>query len=317
MPKKALKPIPLKNLFYLFSCLALVGSLLPLTPVDNFAIDLFSHFKSQYFLGLMFFGVVGLVYRRFRYSIVLFLGALLNLLHIAPIYFSQASMNKNAFSQPLKLLHANVLSANDQHRLLLQQIKTESPDIVLLQEISSDWKNILNQELKQYQYRKVIARPDNFGIAIFSRVELKTIDVKDWGNVGLPSFLVTFEWNNQLANLAYTHPLPPVNREYYRLRNKQIEAMISELNANDQPLIVAGDFNTTMWANSYSPFLSIGLVNVREGFGLYPTWPSQFGSLGIPIDHILVSDEITVKSTKIGNQIGSDHLPLITELEIK
>lgn len=35
-----------------------------------------------------------------------------------------------------------------------------------------------------------------------------------------------------------------------------------------------------------------------------------------PIDHCLVSSEFTVKNIKTGNDIGSDHLPLIIELSL-
>jgi len=42
-----------------------------------------------------------------------------------------------------------------------------------------------------------------------------------------------------------------------------------------------------------------------------------FGWLMIPIDHCLVSRGIRVVKAQAGERIGSDHLPLIVELEIK
>jgi endonuclease/exonuclease/phosphatase (EEP) superfamily protein YafD len=42
-----------------------------------------------------------------------------------------------------------------------------------------------------------------------------------------------------------------------------------------------------------------------------------FDWLMIPIDHCLVSDDIRVIMAQLGEAIGSDHLPLIIELEIE
>jgi len=49
-----------------------------------------------------------------------------------------------------------------------------------------------------------------------------------------------------------------------------------------------------------------------------PSWPAFlfFKWLMIPIDHCLVSNDIRVVDVKTGASIGSDHLPLIVELEI-
>jgi endonuclease/exonuclease/phosphatase (EEP) superfamily protein YafD len=87
-----------------------------------------------------------------------------------------------------------------------------------------------------------------------------------------------------------------------------------------EPKICIGDLNTSLWSPFYRGFRKqTKLVNVREGIGLLPSWPTfmGFGWLMIPIDHCLVSDDICVIMVQTVEPIGSDHLPLIVELEIK
>jgi endonuclease/exonuclease/phosphatase (EEP) superfamily protein YafD len=46
------------------------------------------------------------------------------------------------------------------------------------------------------------------------------------------------------------------------------------------------------------------------------TAAGYLGSLMIPIDHCLVSEDIRVINASTAEGIGSDHLPLIVELEL-
>jgi endonuclease/exonuclease/phosphatase (EEP) superfamily protein YafD len=79
------------------------------------------------------------------------------------------------------------------------------------------------------------------------------------------------------------------------------------------PKICIGDLNTSLWSPFYRDFAEqTKLVNVREGIGLLPSWPTfmYFDWLMIPIDHCLVSDGIRMIMAQLGEPIGSDHLPL-------
>ena len=72
-----------------------------------------------------------------------------------------------------------------------------------------------------------------------------------------------------------------------------------------------------MWSSDYLAVETIsGLNNARQGFGILPTWPTYMPFLMIPIDHILISEHFVINDFKVGNNIGSDHLPLIIELAL-
>jgi endonuclease/exonuclease/phosphatase family metal-dependent hydrolase len=57
----------------------------------------------------------------------------------------------------------------------------------------------------------------------------------------------------------------------------------------------------------------------KRFIGLLPSWPTFlfFKCLMLPLDHCLVSHDIRVADARTGEPIGSDHLPLIVEIELE
>ncbi|MEE8238524.1 MAG: endonuclease/exonuclease/phosphatase family protein, partial [Nitrososphaerales archaeon] len=85
----------------------------------------------------------------------------------------------------------------------------------------------------------------------------------------------------------------------------------------EDPILLLGDLNITPWSPIFKDFLrSTGLRDSREGFGLQPSWPTWFPPAWIPIDHVLVSSNVTVYDRKIERDIGSDHYPVIVDFSV-
>lgn len=113
-------------------------------------------------------------------------------------------------------------------------------------------------------------------------------------------------------------------------QQRQFREIASDAGANGEPVIVAGDFNATIWGSSMQALLSTAkLRSTAEGFGWQPTLPRSLvqwkldgvdvsnSLLMVPIDHCLINERLGVTSFSLGGNVGSDHTPLFIEVTPK
>lgn len=123
--------------------------------------------------------------------------------------------------------------------------------------------------------------------------------------------------NGQSLSILATHPLPPINNTLFAARNRQLLAMSELLQSLPDTKLAIADLNTTLWSPFSRQFESqVGIKNARQGFGIQPTWPTQSPLLYIPLDHVVLSNDIAVVNSRTGQPIGSDRLPIIVDLLI-
>ncbi len=119
------------------------------------------------------------------------------------------------------------------------------------------------------------------------------------------------------------HPATPRSFGQWEFRNTYLDAVARSIasEAPGTPIVVMGDFNTPTWSPFFRSFLKrTGLVDAA-GTG----WPAttrfsrrfaEFFHFGSPIDHILVSPSIEVRSFSLGPDVGSDHFPVVADLRL-
>lgn len=82
--------------------------------------------------------------------------------------------------------------------------------------------------------------------------------------------------------------------------------------------MVLGDLNVTPWSHVFRDLLKrTGLIDSAQGWGIQPTWPSGAVLLRIPIDHCLHSPDVAIVNREIGENVGSDHFPVIVDFFIR
>jgi len=102
-----------------------------------------------------------------------------------------------------------------------------------------------------------------------------------------------------------------------QFRNDELNSLVAFSKAQQGPLIVAGDFNLTPWSEYFRrAIVDADMHDAALGFGLARSWPAQFAPVGMRIDHCWLSPHWRSVAADIGPELGSDHLPLVADLQL-
>jgi endonuclease/exonuclease/phosphatase family metal-dependent hydrolase len=209
---------------------------------------------------------------------------------------------------------------------LARFIAEANPDIVALQEVDRVWSNRsqfvdicaeLAQRLQMmFTFSASLARNQGyFGNEILSKYPV----VQAWaekmpGKLEARSFVFSQVIISGIrVNLLNTH-LGLSDED----RIVQVESIIKFLNQIDGPTVITGDFNGTSEDKAVAllrnEFFDIQSHTEQASQG---TFRSKDGSIGDRMDYILTSPEFTLKRFEVVDNLLSDHLPLIAELELR
>ena len=209
-------------------------------------------------------------------------------------------------------MHLNVKTDHDNMAQVANAIEHYAADLVLLEEVDERWLSALQPVLVDYPYSVASPRPDNFGIALYSKLPLLDAVTPSFGSAEVPSVQASLVWQGRTLSFLGTHPLPPVNRTYSRLRDEQLHAIALHVLSLPGSVLLMGDLNTTVWSYHFRRLLNVsGLSDCSRGHGVQPTWPADNVVLRVPIDHCLHSSQVTILDKQVGRDVGSDHFPII------
>jgi len=299
---------------------ATAGLVLCLTTVAGFlgrshwTVDLFSHFRMQYLVGLGALTLLFLIARHGRIALGFFVFTIVNLAVVVPLYVPGEWVREGVDSESFRLMLINVNTREGDPERVVEAVGVEDPDLLVLEELSPRWKEAVGRLEARYPHRRTVYREDNFGIGLFSKLPLEDAHVLYVEDKPVPSILAEVEApSGRRFRVLATHPVPPVNQEYTRSRDVHLSALPG-LVEEDMPTILAGDLNTTPWNHGFKRLLKeTGLENSMRGFGVQSTWPVRPFVLRIPLDHVLHSEEFRVVDRRVGSSVGSDHFPVIVD----
>ena len=231
------------------------------------------------------------------------------------ISFYVPSEQPESVTRSIRLMTFNVLYPNNRYQETLDLICEEDPDVVGLVEFDSRWENAFADKLSNYPYRVGPFRD----CIIYSKFPLeKTTQASEVNQVWpLPGIYATFRIDGQPVYFMLVHARSPKSVTDMAERNAQINGIQRHLKFASAywHVVLAGDFNATTQSHALHTLLEkTEFRDSRQGFGLQHSWPTWFWPLSICIDHCFVSKGVVVEDRRTHKSIGSDHLPVISDL---
>ena len=282
-------------------------------------LDVLANFRAQYAIALVLLGVLLMMskWRRIGYGVLAV--AAINLLVVLPLYVGSPGDGDPA-APTIRVMSFNLLSTNESFAEVVEYIEGTDPDIVFLYEASRPWEVAL--EAASLDYEIIRPRSDNL---IFGTLVLVRGDEVEGVSFGYAeaqprAVEVTYRpsgWPEKVSVLS-THPLAPTEKHRASLRDAQL-GFAGDWAADQQgAFFVVGDFNATPWSSPFRKLLaSAELRNSQIGFGLQPSFPTtSVFVMRVPIDHLLHSPALLVRDRRLGPALGSDHFPLMVDLEL-
>jgi endonuclease/exonuclease/phosphatase (EEP) superfamily protein YafD len=304
----------LGNLIFLLAVPALPLALAPWGAGLHWTIDLLACFPVQAMLWLAAAALLLAAGRRPRAALVCGLGAVAAAASVLPLWLGNPPA-ATAGAKPLRVMTINLLRENERADAVLDLVRREAPDLLFCSEVTPAWWQALAPVLTELPHHCHRADPGWFGVALFSRLPLYGAEVIPLGYAWAPAIRATLRVEQTPIGVLGIHPPRPGDRRRGEERDRALAALPAELQALPRARLVLGDCNATPWNHAFGQLLAATGLQLATIGGWRATWPTRlWWPLQIPIDHVLCSPGIGAAATRLGPDIGSDHLPVIVDL---
>lgn len=264
--------------------------------------ELFTHYAIYYAVLGSLFAAIAIWKRHFKTALIWAAMVSLNLPLFVPYLTAPAPTSTDG--PTLSILSQNFYYEDTDVDAFLAQVREENPDLVIVIEAGELWKTAKEKLRDSYPYLHLSHITGIHGIFIASRIPGTFKEVP----LGIQTGLV-FTPDDLSYQVLAVHPDAPLTPAWAKDRDEQFAEIARLSKTSNIPLIVMGDFNCTPWSPYFKNLLEeSGLTDARLGFGLIPTWHAHNPLFWLPIDHALVTPDISVQNFSTIAPIDSDHL---------
>lgn len=219
----------------------------------------------------------------------------------------------------ISLIVSNVLTTNTKYHLLIEQIHTHQPDLVLTLETDQAWQDALAVIEPDYPYRVPVPLDNLYGMHLYSKLELSETEVKFILSDEIPSIHTKVMLRSgQPVQLYCLHPKPPSPTEAKdsTLRDAELLIVGDQIKDLDESCIVMGDLNDVAWSRTTCLFQRIsGLLDPRVGRRYVNTFHADYPLLRWSLDHVFHSTDFALVHMERLKHVGSDHFPVYLVLQ--
>ena len=221
--------------------------------------------------------------------------------------------------EPFRIMSSNVLFKNHSPRLAAETIMATNPDVIVLVEVSL--AVALHVDKQRYPYELVFSRIDDRGLGydlrVLSRHPLEHYDDAAAGGRFFPLIRVSLHDSNLTLTPVHTAaPHRVCDKPYWRA---ELAGLGESLRYVQGPLVVCGDFNASLSHRPMARFIKsarLSSVLARHGRALRGTWGPRGIVALLPIDHVLVSQDVSSLAIDVVRVPGSDHRALVADIAV-
>jgi len=202
---------------------------------------------------------------------------------------------------------------------LEKAIRESGADIVAIQESVAEEDPLYQRDLSDLYPYQVFYGSGLAGIGMLSRYP-----IQEEGLIFLassrPYLVVDLEIGNRTLTVINGHPLVMFGPGAAQDGGREDYAMMADFAMARGNSILAGDLNLSDQNEGYAAIMTRGLTDAHRaaGFGLGLTYPRRFTPRWsypvIRIDYILTTAELQPVESWVGEDGGSDHLPVLAKI---
>lgn len=236
----------------------------------------------------------------------------------------------NEEEQVITTMSFNVLHSNKAYEAIAKSIQSADPDIVGFQELTPESAASIVEELgADYPYNTLQFLEPGQSAGLLSKFPIEKVEWFDLPPLDIALHTIV-QVNGKKVHIFVVH-LSPNNffdhsatefvtlvKERYGRRERETVQLKQKIQALDEPILLMCDCNMTDTSEAYARLDTVLNDSFSEaGWGIGHTFqPPQLGFPIQRIDYVWHSEEFEAIQAYVGQDGGSDHLPIVARVRL-